>query len=105
LSRRNPAAAPLHERAAAFDTFVNYCCRWRVVADTVELHVLLAQNPAMVGTVQIRRLQLRGRTLTTLSIENLPEGRRVHRLVWRPAEAPAREHEPRRAGGKTRERA
>ncbi|HEX7374969.1 MAG TPA: lipocalin-like domain-containing protein [Steroidobacteraceae bacterium] len=104
LSRRNPGAASLEERAAAFDTFVNYCCRWRVVADTVELRVLLAQNPAMVGTVQVRRLQMRGRTLTTLSVETVPNGQRVHRLVWRPARAPAGERERRRSDNKTRKR-
>ena len=88
LSRRRLQAAPAEERAAAFDTFVSYCCRWRVVADTVELQVLLSQNPAMVGTVQVRRLQLRGHTLTTLTVENLPAGQRVHRLDWRPARVP-----------------
>ena len=89
LSRGNTRAAPVEERASAFDTFVSYCCRWRLVGRTVELQVLLSQNPAMVGTLQVRRLQLRGRTLTVSTEESLTGQKRVHRLQWRPANPPA----------------
>jgi hypothetical protein len=87
LSRGNPRAAPESERAAAFDTFFGYCCRWRIVGQAVEHHVTLSHNPALVGTVQTRRIQLRGRTLTLSAHEAVPGGVRVHRLQWRPAGA------------------
>jgi hypothetical protein len=93
LSRGNTRAAPVEQRAAAFDTFVSYTCRWRVIGQTVELQVMLSQNPAMVGTLQVRKLQWRGRTLTVSTEEALTGQRRVHRLQWRPAvppEGPAR---------------
>lgn len=87
LSRGNPRAAPASERAAAFDTHFGYCCRWRVVGQSVEHHVTLSHNPGLVGTVQTRRIQMRGRTLTLSAHEAVPGGVRVHRLQWRPAGA------------------
>jgi hypothetical protein len=87
LSRGNPRAAPDGERAAAFDTFFGYCCRWRIVGQAVEHHVTISHNPALVGTVQTRKIQMRGRTLTLSAEEIVPGGRRVHRLQWRPAQA------------------
>lgn len=89
FSRRDPRAVPVEERAAAFDGLATYACRWRVVDKSVELRVLLSHNPAMVGTVQMRGLQMRGRTLTTTSVEPVPGGHRLHRLEWRPARVPA----------------
>lgn len=88
LSRGNPRAAPLEERAAAFDTFFSYCCRWRVVGQSVEHRVTLSHNPALVGTVQVRSIQMSGRQLTLSAEEVVAGGRRVHRLRWRPAVKP-----------------
>ena len=85
LSRSNPRAAPESERAAAFDTFCGYCCRWRIVGQSVEHRVTLSHNPALVGTLQTRRIQMRGHTLTLSAQEAVPGGVRVHRLQWRPA--------------------
>jgi hypothetical protein len=85
LSRGNPRTAPESERAAAFDTFFGYCCRWRIVGQTVEHHVTISLNPALVGTVQVRKIQMRGRTLTLSAEEPVPGGLRVHRLRWRRA--------------------
>jgi hypothetical protein len=102
LPRHDPRAAPVEQRAAAFDSFINYCCRWRVVADSVELHVLLSQNPAMEGTVQVRRLQLRGRSLTTSTEEARAGGVRVHRLQWRSAIAGTRPGGARKRGSAPR---
>jgi hypothetical protein len=85
LSRRNPREASVAERAAAFDTFFAYCCRWRVVGDAVEHSVTLSHNPALVGTVQVRRIRMRGRQLTLSAEEPVVDGMRIHRLQWRPA--------------------
>ena len=85
LSRSNPRAAPESERAAAFDTYFGYCCRWRIVGQSVEHRVTLSHNPALVGTLQTRRIQMRGHTLTLSAQETGPDGVRVHRLQWRPA--------------------
>ena len=87
LSRGNPRLAPENERAAAFDTFFGYCCRWRIVGQVVEHHVTISHNPALVGTVQARNIHMRGRTLTLSAVEAVPGGLRVHRLQWRPAQA------------------
>ena len=85
LSRSNPRAAAIEERAAAFDSFFAYSCRWRVVDRSVEHTVTLSHNPALVGTVQTRRIQMRGRQLTLSAHEAVPGGVRVHRLQWQPA--------------------
>lgn len=85
LSRRNPREASVAERAAAFDTFFAYSCRWRVVGDSVEHSVTLSHNPALVGTVQVRRIRMRGRQLTLSADEAVEGGLRIHRLQWRPA--------------------
>ncbi len=89
LSRGNPRAAPIAERAAAFDTYFSYCCRWRVVGRTVEHRVTLSHNPALVGTVQVRKIQMSGRRLTLSAEEPAPGGLRVHRLQWLRAVKPA----------------
>ena len=85
LSRRNPRQATVAERAAAFDSFFAYTCRWRVVGDSVEHSVTLSHNPALVGTVQVRRIRMRGRQLTLSAEEPVADGVRIHRLQWRPA--------------------
>jgi hypothetical protein len=85
LSRGNPRAAPLAERAAAFDTYFSYCCRWRVVGQAVEHRVTISHNPALVGTVQVRDIEMTSRLLTLSAHEAVPAGQRVHRLQWRPA--------------------
>ena len=90
LSRGNPRAAPVAERAAAFDTFFGYCCRWRVVGQAVEHRVTISHNPALVGTVQVRNIDMKGRLLTLSANEPVPEGMRIHRLRWRPAKATPR---------------
>ena len=85
LSRRNPRAAPDAERAAAFDTYFNYCCQWRIVGQSVEHHVTLSHNPALVGTVQTRKIRMQAARLTLSADEPVEGGMRVHRLTWRPA--------------------
>ena len=51
----------------------------------MEHHVTISHNPALVGTVQVRKVQMRGHTLTLSADEPVPGGLRVHRLRWRPA--------------------
>jgi hypothetical protein len=85
LSRGDPHNAPAEERAAAFNTFVAYSCRWRVVGRTVELSVVLSHDPGRVGSVQVRKVQMHGRRLTLSAEERVPAGLRCHRLLWRPA--------------------
>lgn len=86
---RGRRPATVSRRAASHDGIVAYCCRWRVVGRAVELQVLLSQNPAMEGTLQVRRLRLRGRVLEFFSDEAVAGGTRKHCLRWRPAVAPA----------------
>jgi hypothetical protein len=88
LSRGNPRAAPTAERAAAFDTFFSYCCRWRIVGQSVEHHVTISHNPALVGTVQVRKINFSDQLLTLSAEEVVPGGLRIHRLQWRPAAHP-----------------
>jgi hypothetical protein len=81
LSTGRARSAPVAERAAAFDGFLGYSCRWRLVDDVVEHEVLVALNPAMVGTRQRRRVSLSGRRLVLSTDEPVAGGVRRHRLV------------------------
>jgi hypothetical protein len=94
LSRGNPRAASKAERAAAFDGYFSYAGRWRLRDGVVRHDVTLALNPALVGTPQLREATLTARTLTLSAAEDLPGGRRVHRLIWQRA--------PRRAARRPR---
>ncbi len=81
LSSGRARSAPVAERAAAFDGFLGYSCRWRLIDDMLEHEVLVALNPAMVGTRQRRRVSLSGRRLVLSTDEPVAGGVRVHRLV------------------------
>jgi hypothetical protein len=89
LSRSNPRDAPESERAGAFNSYFSYCGRWRTTDGAVHHDVTIALNPAMVGTLQVRKARLTSSTLTLSAEEVLPGGVRLHRLVWRrPARNP-----------------
>ncbi len=81
LSVGRARAAPAAERAAAFDGFLAYSCRWRLVGDTIEHAVVVALNPAMVGTRQRRRVSFEGRRLVVSTEDVVADGIRRHRLV------------------------
>lgn len=91
LSHANPRSAPAAERAAAFDGYFSYAGRWSVDGQQVRHEVVVALNPAMVGTLQLREARLAGRTLTLSAEETVADGVRRHRLVWqRPARRAAK---------------
>ncbi len=81
LSVGRARAAPAAERAAAFDGFLAYSCRWRLRGDTIEHSVVVALNPAMVGTRQRRRVAFEGRRLVVSTEDRVAGGVRRHRLV------------------------
>jgi hypothetical protein len=81
LSAGRARAAPDAERAAAFDGFLAYSCRWRLVHGIIEHEVVVALNPAMVGTRQLRRASFEGRKLVVSTEDAVAGGVRSHRLV------------------------
>ena len=84
FSTPNPRSAPPNERAAAFDGYFSYAGRFKVLAGEVRHEVLVALNPAQVGSLQIRRAKLAGRRLELGAAESLPDGKgRRHVLEWR----------------------
>ncbi|MFZ9477723.1 MAG: lipocalin-like domain-containing protein [Steroidobacteraceae bacterium] len=82
LSKANPRAASVAERARAFDGYFGYAGRWRFEGEGVAHEVTVAANPALVGSLQWRKATLRGRNLTLSVEEPVTDGLRVHRLVW-----------------------
>jgi len=82
LSKANPRAASVPERARAFDGYFGYAGRWSIQGGQVAHEVTVALNPALVGSVQWRKATLRGRTLTLSVEEPVADGLRLHRLVW-----------------------
>lgn len=83
LSSGTPRAAPVAERAAAFDGYFSYAGRWRIARGLVEHIVTVALNPGLVGTSQWRHAELRGRRLTLSVEEPTSRGVRRHALEWR----------------------
>jgi hypothetical protein len=84
LSRRNPREAPLRERARAFDTFFAYAGRYTLSDGKLRHEVMVATNPAMAGTLQLREARLRRGRLELSAAEpaaGSSPGRR-HVLVW-----------------------
>lgn len=71
------------ERAAAFDTFVAYCGRFRVEGDEVAHEVALSLYPNWIGTTLRRTVRFDGEQLTLTTAPD--RAGRVQRLVWRRA--------------------
>ncbi len=85
LSHAVPRGAPEAERARAFDSFFHYAGRYEILpGPRIRHQVVMALNPAFVGSEQLRAVALQGATLTLSADEELPGGaRRHHRLIWR----------------------
>jgi len=81
----NPREAPESERAAAFDGYFSYAGRWRILERRVQHEVIVALNPGLVGTLQLREAQLAEGGLTLSAEESLRGGTRLHQLTWRRA--------------------
>ena len=74
------------DKAAAFAGCVQYAGRWHVEGDSVVHSVAFAVNPNLIGTRQVRAVELQGDRLELVARESLEGGgERVHRLVWRRA--------------------
>ncbi|RMH50333.1 MAG: hypothetical protein D6686_06415 [Alphaproteobacteria bacterium] len=82
LSAAVPRQAPAAERLAAFDSYFHYAGTWRTErrgdAIVVIHRVTHSLNPALVGTEQLRHVDLDGDRLTLRA----EEGPRLHRLSW-----------------------
>ena len=88
----NPRRASDAVRARAFDGYFSYAGFWRLEGGKVLHDVTVALNPAFVGVRQWRDPVLTRDTRGTLTLslsaaENLPDGRRVHRILWERVEA------------------
>jgi hypothetical protein len=83
LSTEVPRRAAAGELATAFLGFFCYAGRWYTEDGWVVHLVDLALNPALVGTVQRRRVELDGTGGLDLVAEESLDGRtRSHRLSW-----------------------
>lgn len=83
LDHPNPRLASAEQRAALFDSSFSYAGRYRVVGNRVRHDLVVAQNPALLGTPQLRDARLSGGRLELSASESLPEGGlRQHVLTW-----------------------
>lgn len=76
-------------KAAAFDSYLHYAGRWRIVGTDIQHEVLFSLNPLLEGTLQVRSATLADQVLALEARETLApsEELRIHRLVWRAARA------------------
>jgi hypothetical protein len=100
LSAGRARSSPDAERAAAFNSFLAYSCRWRLVGEQIEHRVEVALNPGMIGTVQRRRAAFEGRRLIVSTEDVVAGGVRRHRLVLK--RVPPTSHAVRRTRKPTR---
>ena len=72
-------------QAAAFDSYFHYAGRWQARGDDVLHDVTTALNPTMIGTTQVRSVEMSGDSLALSADEPMAggRGRRRHRLSWR----------------------
>lgn len=89
LSSANPREARATERAQAFDSYVGYAGRWRLVRGRIEHRVTVALNPALIGTRQWREASLIGDRLYLVAEERRAGAGRRHEVVWRRARSRA----------------
>ncbi|MFZ9086188.1 MAG: lipocalin-like domain-containing protein [Steroidobacteraceae bacterium] len=83
LAQANPRLASAEQRAGLFDTSFSYAGRYRVVGHRVRHDLAVAQNPALLGTPQLREARLTSGRLDLAASEPLPEGGlRRHVLTW-----------------------
>lgn len=77
--------APADEKAALFDSFMQYGGRFRVEGENVIHQVEHALNPDLVGTEQLRHVALDGDTLNLSGEEKIEAAglTRFHRVEWR----------------------
>lgn len=60
------------EKVAAFDSFISYAGRFDIVGDTIHNFVEASSFPNWVGTVLVRRTEIRGDSLTLTSVSDGP---------------------------------
>lgn len=83
LAHANPRLASAEQRAGLFDSSFAYAGRYRIVGDRVRHDLAVAQNPALLGTPQLREARLSGSRLELSASEPLPGGgHRRHVLTW-----------------------
>jgi len=80
---RSPRSLDADNIAAAYRSYFHYAGTWRVEADRVIHRVLHSLNPNMVGTEQVRQMQLNGSSLILTGIEPVAGTNRRHVLQWR----------------------
>lgn len=73
------------DKADAFDSYFHYAGPWHVRGDSVVHSITTALNPNMIGTEQVRYVELNGDSLVLSADEALEgaRGQRHHRLTWR----------------------
>lgn len=87
LSSADVHAVSDAEKAAAFDGYLHYAGHWHIEDGNVVHAVVLAMNPNLIGTNQVRSVTLDGDAMV-LGAEEALESRgqvRRHRIHWRRA--------------------
>lgn len=79
--RTLPANATADDKAAAFDSYLNYAGRWTLSGNTVTHHIEHATNPNWVGTSRDRHIDHQGDRMVFSGLAG--DGRSNAVIVWR----------------------
>lgn len=93
LTGRDVRRGPVAQQAAAFASYFSYAGRYEMTDTTVTHQVVVALDPALVGTRQTRRIEWHYDDLFLTADETGPGGGRRHVLSWRRAQGVGRSGE------------
>jgi hypothetical protein len=87
LSSGPGAAASAEARAQAFSEYLSYAGRWELRGADIVHHVEWSMNPALIGTLQVRRACLAegDLELSAEEVDATSGRRRHHRISWQRA--------------------
>ena len=78
----SPRDLPAGVLADAWQSYFHYAGRYRIEDNSVIHSVSQCLYPNMVGSEQVRTIEISGNTLTLSGTELIRGGERHHRLIW-----------------------
>ena len=73
---------PTEQLAEAYTSYFHYAGPYNIKGSTVFHSVAMSLNPNMVGTEQVREINLQGDALELSGVETIKGRSRNHRLIW-----------------------
>jgi len=85
LNVANPRHVATSTKGDLYDSFFHYCGSWKIIDGSVHHSLMLALNPNMKDTIQVRAIDFldHNNTLVLSAKEDTADKQRTHKLTWR----------------------